>query len=671
MKNILKNKMMPILLVIIIAFTAFTPIAAATVPTHKYNYAITGNSDAEMVEFYFNFYENKSFYNEIASVEKAVDAAYKEMNLGSKDLFHKLLTIYQWIGSNVHYKSNSENDYSKHSTFYWTLIEHKGACGDFAILFRFLCVNAGITDVEYIDGYNGAAGAHAWNIVKFNNLWYIIDASDGAHSFLFGFLTTYTETPYTRNSNYTTSAFTKAHPMATTAIDVSAPPYNISGIRNKTTDFNLQVKQTCGSDKVTLSWTVPNNIKTFQIYEKHGKQAGVLGSVLNDDGMIYTTGNYPSDYFSPSDAKSVTLTISEDTEFYILGTGEYYTKYISDTLGSYISYKTKQHKWTITSKQESTCTQSGYENKVCDNCGKTQSTSTVANGHVKGTFIKTVAPTCTVTGYSEYYCSICGQVFQTDTKSALGHSMGELVEHKDAACTTQGYDIYTCSKCEESYKTNVRAATGHNYTTVVSKKATTSANGSYYKKCTKCGAKTSSTTIKKISSVALSTTVYTYNGNIKKPSVTVKNSAGTKLKNGTDYTVTYTSGRKNVGKYTVTVKFKGNYSGIVKKTFTIKPKATSVSKLTAGKKKFTVKWKKLTTQTTGYQIQYATNSKFTQNKKTITVKKNSTTSKTVSKLKAKKKYYVRVRTYKTVKVNGKSTKIYSSWSKAKVVTTKK
>ncbi|MGN0521254.1 MAG: hypothetical protein ACI4IQ_01305, partial [Eubacterium sp.] len=74
------------------------------------------------------------------------------------------------------------------------------------------------------------------------------------------------------------------------------------------------------------------------------------------------------------------------------------------------------------------------------------------------------------------------------------------------------------------------------------------------------------------------------------------------------------------------------------------------------------------TQTTGYQIQYSTSSKFTSStSKTVTVTKNSTTSKTISKLTGNKKYYVRIRTYKTV--NGE--KIYSSWSKAKSVTTKK
>ncbi|MGN1420393.1 MAG: leucine-rich repeat domain-containing protein [Eubacterium sp.] len=209
----------------------------------------------------------------------------------------------------------------------------------------------------------------------------------------------------------------------------------------------------------------------------------------------------------------------------------------------------------------------------------------------------------------------------------------------------------------------------HEYTSDVTK-ATINANGSVVTKCSVCGYVSQSATIYCPKTITLSATSYTYDGKVKTPSVTVKDSKGKTLKKNTDYTVSYASGRKNVGKYAVTIKFKGNYSGTKTLYFTIKPKATSISSLTAGSKKFTVKWKKQSTQTTGYQIQYSTSSKFT-NAKTVTVSKNSTTSKTISKLKSKKKYYVRVRTYKTVKVNGKSTKVYSSWSKAKSVTTKK
>lgn len=98
---------------------------------------------------------------------------------------------------------------------------------------------------------------------------------------------------------------------------------------------------------------------------------------------------------------------------------------------------------------------------------------------------------------------------------------------------------------------------------------------------------------------------------------------------------------------------------------TVKPKKTSIKKLSKGKKKFTVTWAKVS-GVKGYQIQYSSDKKFKKNNKSVTVTKQKTTKATVKKLKSKKKYYVRVRTYKTV--NGK--KIYSSWSKVKSVKTK-
>lgn len=102
-----------------------------------------------------------------------------------------------------------------------------------------------------------------------------------------------------------------------------------------------------------------------------------------------------------------------------------------------------------------------------------------------------------------------------------------------------------------------------------------------------------------------------------------------------------------------------------KNTETVKPKKTSIKKLSKGKKNFTVTWAKVS-GVKGYQIQYSSDKKFKKNNKSVTVTKQKTTKATVKKLKSKKKYYVRVRTYKTV--NGK--KIYSSWSKVKSVKTK-
>lgn len=162
----------------------------------------------------------------------------------------------------------------------------------------------------------------------------------------------------------------------------------------------------------------------------------------------------------------------------------------------------------------------------------------------------------------------------------------------------------------------------------------------------------------------LSATVYTYNGKVRKPSVAVK--AGEKSFSASEFAVKYSGGRKNVGKYSVTVAMKGKYTGKKTVTFRINPKGTTVRKLTKGRKQMKVTWKAQKTQVSGYRIQYSTSSKFKKDTHIKTVKSYKTKSLKVKKLKAKKKYYVRIQTYKTVG----GIKYYSGWSKTKSVKTK-
>lgn len=230
-----------------------------------------------------------------------------------------------------------------------------------------------------------------------------------------------------------------------------------------------------------------------------------------------------------------------------------------------------------------------------------------------------------------------------------------LTATKNATCTVNGSKTYKCTVCG-GVKTETIAKKGHKYVKTVTK-ATTSKDGKIVSKCSVC--KTTVTAkIAKVSKISLSSTKYTYNGKVRKPGVTIKTADGKILKNGTDYTVSYSKGRKNVGKYTVKITFKGNYSGTKTLTFTINPKPVKLVSLGTANKKMTVQWKKETKQTTGYEIQYSTSSKFKSGTKTVTVKKNKTTSTKISGLKSGKKYYVRIRTYKVV--DGK--KYYSSWS---------
>ena len=276
---------------------------------------------------------------------------------------------------------------------------------------------------------------------------------------------------------------------------------------------------------------------------------------------------------------------------------------------------------------------------VCDTCGYYK---TVPHTH-NLTLVAAKAATCTEGGKEAYYkCEGCGKFYE------------------DVLGTKEITDLASWGNIAKIAHTTKQTVT----------KATPTANGKIVNYCSVCKKTLSTTVIPNASSIKLKATSLTYNGKVRTPKVIVKDETGKTLVKNTDYTVSYAKGRKYVGKYAVKITFKGKYSGTKTLYFTIKPKATSISSLKAGSKKFTVKWKKQATQTTGYQVQYSASSKFSK-AKTVTVGKNTTVSKKISKLSGKKKYYVRVRTYKTVKINGKSIRIYSGWSKAKTVTTKK
>ena len=299
--------------------------------------------------------------------------------------------------------------------------------------------------------------------------------------------------------------------------------------------------------------------------------------------------------------------------------------------------------WHKCTRCDATTTKAAHDygsDNVCDTCGYDK---TVPHTH-NLTLVAAKAATCTEGGKEAYYkCEGCGKFYE------------------DVLGTKEITDLASWGNIAKIAHTTKQTVT----------KATPTANGEIVNYCSVCKKTLSTTVIPNASSIKLKATSLTYNGKVRTPKVIVKDRTGKTLVKNTDYTVSYAKGRKYVGKYAVKITFKGKYSGTKTLYFTIKPKATRISSLKAGSKKFTVKWKKQATQTTGYQVQVATNKKFKKNKKTVTIKKQKTTKTTVKKLKAKKKYYVRVRTYKTVKINGKSIRIYSGWSKAKTVTTKK
>ena len=360
--------------------------------------------------------------------------------------------------------------------------------------------------------------------------------------------------------------------------------------------------------------------------------------------------------------------------------------------------------WTTI--KPATCTESGTQIRKCETCGATESKSLSAKGHTE-VVDKAIPATCTTDGKTEgSHCSVCGAVIKAQTTiTATGHKSSGWIVDKTASIGVKGSKHKECTVCKKvletaeipalsrisiskasvTLSTSTYAYDGKTKTPSVTVKV----NGKTLKKGTdytvsysnntKVGTATVKITGKGNYTGSVSKT-YSIKNNFKKAtvsgisnksytgknitqSITVKYNGKT-LKKGTDYTVSYSSS-KSIGTATVKIAGKGSYTGTITKTFKINPAKQEIQKLTAKSKAFFVDWAQKGSAT-GYEIQYATNSKFTSAKKvTITNKKTDKT--TISKLSGKKKYYVRVRSYTTVK----GTKYYGAWSASKSVTTKK
>ena len=343
----------------------------------------------------------------------------------------------------------------------------------------------------------------------------------------------------------------------------------------------------------------------------------------------------------------------------------------------------------------------GAERRVCGNDPshvEERPIPKLDHNHVLS-YVEGVDPSCITSGHTGYYeCTNdgCTAIFEDEagTKQtsaegiripATGHRAGSPVKGAETqadCCYVGGYNLTT--KCEICGRViSVQHVIfpidpdAHDWDDgAVTKAATETETGIRTYTCKLDPSHTKTEIIPvlvsiKDAKVVLSASAFSYNGKVRKP--TIKTIGGKTLKAGTDYTVKWSnSSSKNVGSYKVTITGKGSYTGVTKVTYKINPKGTSLGKLQRAKKAVTVAWKAQTakmskTRITGYQIQLATDSKFTKNKKTVNVKGYRTVSKKIAKLKGGKKYYVRIRTYKTVS----GTKYYSGWSKAKAVTTLK
>ena len=306
-----------------------------------------------------------------------------------------------------------------------------------------------------------------------------------------------------------------------------------------------------------------------------------------------------------------------------------------------------------------TCTEHGYTKYVCTMCNKEvkeRDNFTEPLGHSYFE-VERIEPTCEEKGYTSYKCSTCGELYIEESASK-GHKWAYSV--KNGTCIEKTQKIKTCQSCGKIETISLDYGT-HKYL-IKTSPATISSDGYVKKTCEYCGKSHISEKIVKIQNISLSAKSYVFNGKNKKPNVTIKDAKGKLLKYGRDFKLIYDKNCKSIGTHKVKVIFTGNrYRGTKILKYVIKPAAVSLKKITVKKKSFSLSWRK-NKNISGYEVQYGTDKNFKKSSKK-SVSKNKTNV-TVKNLKSGRKYYIRIRGYKSV--SGK--KVYSSWSKTQIIT---
>ncbi|WP_294449425.1 leucine-rich repeat protein [uncultured Ruminococcus sp.] len=295
----------------------------------------------------------------------------------------------------------------------------------------------------------------------------------------------------------------------------------------------------------------------------------------------------------------------------------------------------KPHSYIETITQEPTCTEDGVKTKTCANCNDKITESIPKTGHVPEDEFHFVKKNeiykCYFETKNAKKCIICGEIISSESIGRYEHTSSDWIIDKNAAINVKGSKHKECKVCKTVLETAEIPAL-----------PMISIQGA---------------------SVSVSTSSYIFDNTAKTPSVTVTLNGKT-LKNGVDYTVSY-SNNKNVGLGIVTITGKGDYAGTIAKNFKIYPAKQSIQKLETRYKGFFVDWVQKGSAT-GYEVQYSTSSSMSGAvTKKLTANKPDTL--TVSKLKSGKKYYVRVRSY--TNVNGEV--YYGNWSNVKSITTAK
>ena len=613
------------------------------------------------------------------------------LDFAGKTDYEKIRAVYDWVTANVEYDTEAaeredtpgDTRHGYASTAHSALFANRAVCSGYTDLTMMMLHEAGIECFTSIG--NAATGLHAWLIIKLEGSWYAADPTWDAHfdpidyPFFLRSYQCFIEKDHTWEEG----------PASLGICTVSDTDYNyLSSGDYEYIDFggDIYIRKYSGS---AAKLTLPQEVNGRPV-------TGILGSAFEDCKTLktlvipegYTTIGRRQ-FYNSSELSNVTLpstlkTIGENVFFNIPlktvtynGTsaefkkikiansgGENYSlmestvsctdwMYVPATGLKFADKKTDNYKYKIYTDHAElvnytgTATSLTLPKTVTYNGKKYNITAVTETGLIKSNKVKTLV-------IPEGYVTLGDwsfQGFNNLVTVTLPTSLKKI-----------GENVFTCV---ETYKFN------YNGTKAQFKKIkVASGNYSLIESDVKCSdGKYKNPLNLDHAKVTVSSKKLTYNGKNRLPKITVKALDGTVLKNGRDYYYMINSKKKcatkNVDQYDVFIYGDGDYAGSNATEFFVIPVKTSISSLSAGKGSLTVKWAKKTTQVKGYQVQVATNSKFTSGKKTATITKNTTVSKKLTGLRSGKTYYVRVRTYKYGPYY--EDRIYSNWSAVKKI----